>query len=260
MQFFVTCFVSRKIQILPKIYISCLLYPILFISLKGPILARSFAIGLIIADILITCLILYGLHLFRSSQLCLLEHTDIFYYPNQQSHMTIATFASLFLFKFIELLCLLCFICQQYKMIAAGEIRSKGVRRSEAFRTPMTSRANSYLYNCAGTGSPCYFRLDMNNNSKLRRPGNQTSDEYLIHEEDEECHRLFLETGEDCFVGKDFVEIDLMDNDNNNALPNNEDEDQGISPPLSVTRIHINPNMDMDEDEEDCGLNGHVNL
>lgn len=145
-------------------------------------------------------------------------------------------------------------------MIAAGEIRSKGVRRSEAFRTPMTSRANSYLYNCTGTGAPGFFRLDKNNNSKMKRPGRQTSDEYLLHEEDEECRRLFLETGEDCFNGKDFVEIDLIDNDNNNSLPEDDDHDRHqTSEPLSVTCIHINQNMDVDEDE-DCGLNGHSKL
>ncbi|ODN04459.1 hypothetical protein Ocin01_02230 [Orchesella cincta] len=163
-----------------------------------PCMAKLLCFLLLLVDLIATSLTFYGMFLFRQPELCVLEYTDLLYQGRQQSKMTALTFILALLLKPPEWLAVFCFISQQNKLLAKGETRSKGVRRSEAFRTPMSSRANSYVggLHRKVTGKESLGLEQMN------------SDEDL---EEEDNLKLFIRNGK-C----KFIEIDLNESENNN--------------------------------------------
>jgi len=165
-------------------------------QIQSPRVAKIIMSLLFVIDLFATSLIFCGLSRFRQHELCLLEYSDALYEPGQQTQITVLTFILIGLLKPPELIALTCFICEQNHLIAKGETRSKGVRRSEAFCTPMNSRANSYqLGKVTDTDSLGFQQM----NSDDEEDGDEDDIKFFIREG--KCHVID-------------IDIDLNENDN----------------------------------------------
>lgn len=193
-------------------------------------MAKRCSLAILLLDVVTIGLLVYGLLLFRDHKLCLLSCTDIYDQRQTQSQVVFATLGILTIFTPVELVSILCLICDQSKLISAGELRSKGARRSEAFRTPVASRVNSFMQGQNGINGG-YFRIGRKITKRLKPIAVDlqtihSDDELEDQEEDQDSVKFYPEN--EHFDTKGFVEIDLNDNENNNGT------DDGDPSPLIV--------------------------
>lgn len=192
-------------------------------------MANVVSVVLIIVDLVCSALIIYGLHTFRDPKLCLMEYTDVFNYPGQQTQMTVLTVLFLLVLKPVEIVSIVFFICDQNRLISAGERRSKGARRSEAFRTPMHSRANS-----------CITYYDVNNNPhsvRKKKEGSKSLNVQPISSSDEDSLRGVNRADTMCR----FIELDSDDVNANEGPPIN--ESASVVAQLNALRSALNLRM-----------------
>ncbi|CAL8092967.1 unnamed protein product [Orchesella dallaii] len=188
-----------------------------FVTCCRPCMVIISCIHLLIIDLLASSLMLFGLCKFRQPELCALEYSDIFHQSRLQTKMTAITFAIVWILKLPELIALICLIRDQKRLLAKGERRSKGVRRSDAFRTPMTSRANSYLGEV----------FDKDETVALHQVN---SDE---DEEDDDDIKFFARNDK-C----KFIEIELTEGRNNNEANQNSGDGDITDLKLNNTKFH----------------------